>query len=157
MVSSGSSKITLGASIGPEYHLKKRNEELRYNLSSDSVLLYEDENGPIVAKTYGGMSWSFVQSKISKAQKIKGILNVFGGAYDHTNNQMWTHGYRKKTAGKQFLDFIDKIDQKYDSSVKQIFLVLDNVSIHKSNNKVKQTMVNHHSRIISVSSSNKVS
>ena len=67
------------------------------------------------------------------------------GAYDHTNNQMWTHGYRKKT-GKQFLDFIDRIDQKYDSSVKQIFLVLDNVSIHKSN-KVKQTMAKHHPRI----------
>jgi hypothetical protein len=66
-------------------------------------------------------------------------LDVFGGgAYDHTNNQIWTRGYRKKTAGKQFLDFIDKIDQKYDSSIKQIFLVLDNVSIHKSNNKVKQ-------------------
>jgi len=77
---------------------------------------------------------SFVQSKkISKAQKIRGILNVFDGAYDHTNNQMWTHGYRKKT-GKQFLDFIDRIvDQKYDSNVKQIFLVLDNISIHKSN------------------------
>jgi hypothetical protein len=85
-------------------------------------------------------------------------LNVFGGgAYDHTNNQIWTRGYRKKTAGKQFLDFIDKIDQKYDSSIKQIFLVLDNVSIHNSNNKVKQTMVKHHPRIISVSSSNKVS
>jgi len=63
-------------------------------------MLYEDEKGPIVAKTYDGTSWSFVQSKISKAQKIKGILNVFG-AYDHTNNQMWTHSYRKKT-GKQF-------------------------------------------------------
>ena len=58
---------------------------------------------------------------------------------------MWTHGYRKKT-GKQFLDFIDRIDKKYDSSVKQIFLVLDNVSIHKSN-KVKQTMAKHHPRI----------
>src|SRR4051812_11075753 len=58
---------------------------------------------------------------------------------------MWTHGYRKKT-GKQFLDFIDRIDQKYDSSVKQIFLVLDNVSIHKPN-KVKQTMAKHHPRI----------
>ena len=57
------------------------------------------------------------------------------GVYDYTNNQMWTHGYKKKT-GKQFLDFIDRIDQKYDSSIKQIFLVLDNVSIHKSN-KVK--------------------
>ncbi len=67
------------------------------------------------------------------------------GTYDHTNNQMWTHGYRKET-GKQFLDFIDRVDQKYDSSVKQIFLVLDNVSIHKSN-KVKQTMAKHHPRI----------
>ncbi|HEY6534607.1 MAG TPA: hypothetical protein VIY08_02180 [Candidatus Nitrosocosmicus sp.] len=38
-------------------------------------------------------------------QKIKGILNVFG-VYDHTNNQMWTHSYKQKTEGKQFLDFI---------------------------------------------------
>jgi len=73
-------------------------------------------------------------------------LNVFG-AYDHTNNQMWTHGYRKKTEGKQFLDFIKRVDQKYDNkNIKQIFLVLDNVSIHKSN-KVKQTMAKHHPRI----------
>jgi hypothetical protein len=78
--------------------------------------------------------------------KIKGILNVFG-AYDHTNNQMWTHGYRKKT-GKQFLDFIKRVvdQQKYDSNVKQIFLVLDNISIHKSN-KVKETLARYHSRI----------
>jgi hypothetical protein len=45
----------------------------------------------------------------------------------------------RQKRGKQFLDFIDRIDQKYDFSVKQIFLVLDNVSIHKSNNKVKET------------------
>ena len=114
---------------------KKRIEDLRYrNLSTDSVLLYEDEKGPIVAKTYGGTSWSSTQSKVSKAQKTKGILNVFG-VYDYTNNQMWTHGYKKKT-GKQFLDFIKRVDQKYDDSIRQIFLVLDNVSIHKSN-KVK--------------------
>ena len=62
----------------------------------DSVLLYEDEKGPLVAKTYGGgISWSSTQSKVSKAQKIKGILNVFG-TYDHTNNQMWTHSPTNK-------------------------------------------------------------
>ena len=76
------------------------------------------------------------QSRVSKAQKTRGILNVFG-VYDYTNNQIWTHSYKKKT-GKQFLDFIKRVDQKYDDSIKQIFLVLDNVSIHKSN-KVKQT------------------
>ena len=45
-----------------------------------------------------------------KAQKTKGILNVFG-IYDYTNDQMWTHGYKKKTE-KQFLDFIKRMDQK---------------------------------------------
>ena len=58
-------------------------------------------------------------------QKIKGILNTFG-VYDHTNDQMYTHSYKNKT-GDQFLDFIKRVDRKYDSSVKQIFLVLDNV------------------------------
>ena len=50
---------------------------------------------------------------------------------------------RKKTVFR----FIDRIvDQKYDSSVKQIFLVLDNISIHKSN-KVKQTIAKCYPRI----------
>jgi hypothetical protein len=114
-------------------------------LPVDSVLFYEDEKGPVAAKTYGGTSWSSTQSKVSKAQKIKGILNVFG-VYDYTNNQMWTHSYKQKT-GKQFLDFIKRVDQKYnDRNIKQIFLILDNVSIHKSN-KVKETMAKHHPRI----------
>jgi transposase len=133
--------------LGPRIQFKKKRiNDLRYRLQSckDYILLYEDEKGLITAKTYGGTSWSFTQSKESKDQKIKGILSVFG-VYDHTNNQMWAHGYKKKT-GKQFLDFIKKVDQKYDSNVKQIFLVLDNVLIHKSN-KVKDTIVKHHSRI----------
>ena len=44
---------------------------------------------------------------------------------------MYTHSYRKKI-GKQFLDFIKQIDQKYNSDIKQIFLGLDNISIHRS-------------------------
>jgi len=65
--------------------------------------------------------------------------------YDHTNNQMWTHGYKKKT-GKQFLDFIKRLDQKYDDSIKQVFLVLGNISIHKSN-KARETLARYHPRI----------
>ena len=110
----------------------------------DSVLLYEDEKGPVTAKTYGGTSWSSIQSKISKAQKINRLLNVFG-VYDYANNRMWTHSYRRKT-GKQFLDFVKRVDQKYDPGIKQIFLVLDNASIHKSN-KVKQTIAKCHPRM----------
>ncbi len=72
------------------------------------------------------------------------MLNVFG-VYDHTNNQMWTHEYKRKTS-KQFLDFIKRVDKKYDNNIKQIFLVLDNVSIHRSN-KVKKTLARYHPRI----------
>ena len=53
------------------------------------------------------------------------------------------HTPTNKRQGKQFLDFIKRVDQKYDSNVKQIFLILDNVSIHKSN-KVKETLARHH-------------
>ncbi|KAA2279536.1 transposase [Candidatus Nitrosocosmicus agrestis] len=84
-------------------------------------------------------SWtSTTFSKVFKAQKIKGMQNVFG-VYDHTNNQKWTHGYKQSKTGKHFLVFIKRIEQKYNNSIKQIFSVLDNVSIHKSN-KVKQNL-----------------
>ncbi len=69
------------------------------------------------------------------------------GVYDHTNNQMLAHDYKKRT-GKQFLDFIKRVDQKYDYSIKQkIFLVLDNASIHKSNKVVKETISKYHPRM----------
>jgi hypothetical protein len=102
------------------------------------LILYEDEKGPISAKTYGGASWSPVQSKVEKAQqKARVFLNIFG-VYDYTNNEMFTHCYKKRN-GDQFLDFIRRVDRKYDSSIKQIFLVLHNISIHKSH-KVKETI-----------------
>ena len=58
---------------------------------------------------------------------------------------MHTHSYKNKT-GKQFLDFIKRIDRKYNSSIKQIFLVLDNISIHRSK-KVRETIQKHYPRI----------
>ncbi len=109
---------------------KKYIEQLRYNTSSNSVLLYVDEKGPVTAKTHGGTSWSSIQVKVEKAQKINGLLNVFG-AYDHTNDKMHVHCYRNKT-GKQFVDFLKRVDKRYDKNIQNIFLVLDNLSAHKS-------------------------
>ena len=71
-------------------------EHLRYNTPSNSVLLYVDEKGPVTAKTHGGTSWSSLQVKIEKAQKINGLLNVLG-AFDYTNDKMHVHCYRNKT------------------------------------------------------------
>jgi transposase len=82
--------------------------------------------------------------KIERAQKTRGLLNVFG-VYDHTNNRMFTHCYKQKN-GKQLLDFIRRVDSLYDSNVKRIFLVLDNVSIHKSK-KVIEFISRYHLRI----------
>ena len=44
------------------------------------------------------------------------------------------------------MDFVNRIYQKYDDSIKKVFLVLDNVSVHKSN-KVKQTITKCYPRI----------
>jgi transposase len=107
-------------------------------------VLFQDEKGPIAAKTYGGTSWCSVQAKVEHAQKIKGILNVFG-IYDYTNDRMFTHCYKKKN-GKEFIDFIQRVDSLYDSSVKTIFFVLDNISIHKAK-KVKEAISHYYPRI----------
>lgn len=58
------------------------------------------------------------------------------GAYDHTNDKMYVHCYKKKT-GKQFVDFLKRVDRIYDKNIQNIFLVLDNLSVHKSK-KVKE-------------------
>ena len=101
---------------------KKYIEQLRYNTPTDSVLLYVDEKGPITAKTYGGSSWSSTQVKVEKAQKIKGLLNVFG-AYDYTNDKMHIRCYKKKT-GKQFIDFLKRVEKRYDKNIQNIFVYL---------------------------------
>ena len=59
------------------------------------------------------------------------MLNVFG-AYDHTNDKIHVHCYRNKT-GKQFVDFLKRVDKRYDDrNIQNIFLVPDNLSAHKS-------------------------
>jgi len=58
------------------------------------------------------------------------------GAYDHTNNKIHVQCYQKKT-GKQFIDFLKRVDRRYDKNIQNIFLVLDNLSVHKSK-KVKE-------------------
>jgi DDE superfamily endonuclease len=54
------------------------------------------------------------------------------GAYDHTNDKMHVQCYKKKT-GKQFVDFLKRLERRYDKDIQNIFLVLDNLSsVHKS-------------------------
>jgi transposase len=54
------------------------------------------------------------------------------GAFDYTNDKMHVHCYRNKT-GKQFVDFLKRVDKRYDNkNIQNIFVVLDNLSAHKS-------------------------
>jgi transposase len=65
------------------------------------------------------------------------LLNVFG-AYDHTNDKMHVQCYKKKT-GKQFIDFLKRVDRRYGKNIQNIFVVIDNLSAHKSK-KVKEDL-----------------
>ncbi len=58
--------------------------------------------------------------------------------FDHTNDKMHVQCYKEKS-GRQFIDFLKRVDSRYDKHIKNIFLVLDNISIHKSK-KVKEEM-----------------
>ena len=67
------------------------------------------------------------------------------GAYDYTNDKMHVHCYRNKK-GKQFVDFLKRVDKRYDTNIKNIFVVLDNLSAHKSK-MVKEVVAKNYSRI----------
>lgn len=69
------------------------------------------------------------------------------GIYDYTNDRMFTHCYKHKKSD-QFIDLINRVDSLYDSSIKRIFMVLDNSSIHNAK-KTREALV-HHLRIVSV-------
>ena len=59
------------------------------------------------------------------------------GACGYTNDKIHVQSYKKKT-GKQFVDFLKRVDRRYDKNIQNIFLVLDNLlSVHKSK-KVKE-------------------
>ncbi len=57
-----------------EYIEKKYIQQLWYNTHADSLLLYQDERGPVTAKTHGGSSGSSTQVMMENASKIKGLL-----------------------------------------------------------------------------------
>ncbi len=71
---------------------------------------------------------------------------MFEGVYDHTNDKMHIHCYQKKT-GKQFIDFLKRIDRRYDKNIQNIFLVLDNLSAHKSKLAKKEEISKCYPRI----------
>ena len=52
-----------------------------------------------------------------------------------TQMMMHIQYYNKKT-GKQFVDFLKRVARRYDKDIQNIFLVLDNLWVHKSK-KVK--------------------
>jgi len=61
---------------------------------------------------------------------------------------MYTHCYKNKTS-EQFIDFIRRVDSRYNSSIKKIFVVLDNASIHRSK-KTRNAIRRYHPRIVLV-------
>src|SRR3954454_15902473 len=59
---------------------------------------------------------------------------------------MHVHCYKRKT-GKQFVDFLKRVDRRYnDKNIQNIFVVLDNLSVHKSK-KVKDGISKYCPRI----------
>lgn len=56
------------------------------------------------------------------------------------NGKMHVHCYKRKN-GHQFVDFLKRAEKRRGDAIKNIFVVLDNLSIHISK-KVKEEMAN---------------
>jgi transposase len=67
------------------------------------------------------------------------------GVYNNTNDKVHVQCYKRNTA-KQFVDFIKRIDRRYGKNIQNIFLVLDNLSAHKSK-KIKGVLAKDCPRI----------
>ena len=53
---------------------------------------------------------------------------------EHMIIQMTRYMYNaiKRKQEKQFIDFLKRVDKRYDKNIQNIFVVLDNLSVHKS-------------------------
>ncbi len=58
---------------------------------------------------------------------------------EHTIIQMTRCMYNaiKRKQRKQFIDFLKRVDRRYDENIQNIFLVLDNLSAHRSKKNKK--------------------
>jgi hypothetical protein len=64
----------LGKSRDPVYDLKSASRSSRITHTrrfNTYLLLFQDEKGPIAAKTYDGSSWSSVQAKVEHDQPTR--------------------------------------------------------------------------------------
>lgn len=75
----------------------------------------------------------------TKAQKTKGILNVFG-AYDHTNNKMWTHGYKQKTGKHKTLSNYYPNFQSLRNMISQYYRIEIRLGFQKVSTQVHELM-----------------
>ena len=52
----------------------------------------------------------------------------------------------KEETTKQFIDFLERVEKRYDKNIQNIFLVLDNLSVHQSK-KAKKVLAKDCPRI----------
>ena len=95
------------------------------------MLLYVDKKGPSITANPWWYILVISTGKDREGSKDKRNSKCVSGAHDNTNDKMYIHCYRKKT-GKQFIDFLKRVDRSYDRDIQNIFVVLDNLSVHKS-------------------------
>ena len=83
-------------------------------------------------------SWWYIlvirsTGKGREGSKDKRAAKCVWRRYDHTNDKVYVECYKKKKTTKQFVDFLKRVDRRYDKNIlKNIFVVLDNLSVHKS-------------------------
>ena len=98
----------------------------------DTVVVCFDELGPVQIKPHAGSSWAPRKHPVRHRATYtrRGGVSYFFGAYNVHEDILWMHHKRKKHA-TVVLDFLKAIRCRYPEA-KRIYVVMDNLSTHKT-------------------------
>ena len=86
-------------------------------------------------------SWWYIMvistGKGRKGSKNKGATKCIWSLWSYKWQDTYVQCYKRKTA-KQFADFLKRVDKRYDKNIQNIFVILDNLSVHKSKRVQKE-------------------
>jgi len=94
----------------------------------DAYVLCVDEMGPTSAKTYVTARWDDKRPHVAPDYGRRGKVWTFG-AFEPATGQALTSCYERRTSAN-FVSFLEQVTDTW--SGKTIFIILDNLSIHKT-------------------------
>lgn len=110
----------------------------------ETTVLCVDEMGPTSAKTYFSERWADKRPTVAPDYGRRGKVWTFG-AFEPATGQAYTECFAGRTSAN-FVTFLDHVAQQWTG--KDIIIILDNLSTHKTLDVLLWMVANPHVRLL---------